>query len=127
MKKKLLKFWCKNLYPFCDIKKTVTDFEIDKAGEYQKMNISLSEHLHNKSKRERNIESLKRKGGNKRYLINWVALAALYGVVVFEIIEPQTFWQKIPFVVTNFIFASVVAILLILYFMIDRETGTDNE
>lgn len=124
-KQKILKFWCDNLYPFCCVEKVKADFKMGDNGEYEKIDISIEEHLKNKNIRERNIEALNKKGGLKKYLINWIALAILYSLIAFTIIEPQTIWQKIPFVITNFIFYAPPFFLFIFHLMLDKKIGED--
>ena len=127
MKQKFIDFWCNNFYPFCNLNKVKTDFTIieDKnelfGDRLEKINLTKNEEIVNNLRRKQNLKELKNKGGVKKYLINWIAMTILYSIVVFGVIKPESFFEKLPFIVTHFLFFGGTLIMFLFYVTIDRK------
>lgn len=122
MKKRLKQFWCKNLWPFCGIKKVKKDFIIEKDDDelfgekLTPLALTKNEQLENHLIRQQNIKLLEDKGGVKRYLLNWIALTVLYYVMVFELIKPETFLERLITVPFSFIFFGMCFFMALFYY-----------
>ena len=121
MKNTLVNFWCSHLYPFCGIKNVKPDFKIN-GREFNKINLSENEHILNQSTRRNNLKELEKKGGIKKYLFNWLAISLLSIVVVFALIEPQSFSAKLIISLLLFLPSfGVTAIMFIFLYILKIE------
>lgn len=121
MKNKLLSFWCAHLFPFCNLKKVTDDFKID-GKKFEKISISASEQILNRSIRKENFKALKERGGIKKYLFNWATIFVVSSVLVIEIIKPQTLLERVLTLPILFIpFGMILFLLVFVTFLKEKQ------
>lgn len=122
---KLKLFLCNNIFPFCNTKEVKPNFIITKNGflenKLELINLTKNERICNNLIRKENLRNLKNKGGIKKYLINWIALSILYSIIIFWLIQPESFMGRLSIVFGNTFFYGITSLMLILYITIDRK------
>lgn len=118
MSSKLKHFICTYLYPFCGLELKNVKHAFDSDG--NKIELTANEQIKNNAARTQNLETLRQRGGLRKYVINWTILLALFIFIVDFGIQPTTFSEKLPFVLIAFFLLPAWTLILVGWYCIEQ-------